>query len=260
MSEKRYQISPIELMQWAEPLFGDGEAEGLSEELIVSYETAAGLKLPAALREYYLACGQASLNRCLHEMFIPDSDAKPFEQHLTFSYNYIMDDMKWVEERGEGDYEELAQLRALPQKRWGEVVDNYLIFWSENQGCWLAGIKAEDLGQPDPVVYYNDNDDMYHWAPFADSIQSFLLGIILEVLEDETDAGIHSTINPEYIQKVLDEAGVDFQRLQESYPFQGGYFAHTCLDTDTNTLYVYGEERENRPSCLKIFKIDTEEK
>ena len=102
------------------------------------------------------------------------------------------------------------------------------------------------------VVYYNDN--MYHWAPFADSIQSFLLGIILEVFEEETDAGTHSTINPEYIQKVLDEAGVDFQRLQEPYPFQGGYFAHTCLDTDTNTLYVYGEERENRPPCLKIFK------
>lgn len=132
MSEKHYQISPIELVQWAEPLFGDGELEGVSEELIVSYETAAGLKLPTALREYYLTCGQAGLNRYLHEMFMPDRDAKPFEKHLTFSYDYIMDEMKWVEDRGEEDYEELAQLRALPEECWSQVVDNYLIFWSEN--------------------------------------------------------------------------------------------------------------------------------
>lgn len=99
---------------------------------------------------------------------------------------------------------------------------------------------------------------MYHWAPFADSMQSFLLGIILEVLEYETDADIHSTENPEYIQKILDEAGVDFQHLRESYPFPGGYFAHTCLDMNTNTLYVYGEERENRPACLKVFKLNEE--
>ena len=254
MSEKHYQISPIELVRWAEHLFGDGEAEGLSEELIASYEKAAGRKLPAALREYYLTCGQAGLNRCLHEMFTPDRDASPFEQHLTFSYDYILDDMKWVEEKGKGDYKELAQLRTLPRERWGEVVDNYLIFWSENQGYWLAGIKAEDLGQPDPVVYYNDNDDMYHWVPFADSVQSFLLGIILEVLEYETDAETDGITDSEDMQKVLEEAGVDFQRLQEPYPFSGGYFAHTCLDMDTDTLYVYGEERENRPACLKVFR------
>ena len=212
------------------------------------------MNLPTALREYYLTCGQAGLNRYLHEMFMPDRDAKPFKQHLTFSYDYIIGDMKWAEERGVGDYEELARLRALPQERWSEVVDNYLIFWSENQGCWLAGIKKEDLSQPNPIVYYNGNDDMYHWAPFADSMQSFLLGIILEVLEDETDADIYSTINPEHMQKILEEAGVDFQRLREAYPFPGGYFAHTCLDMSTDTLYVYGKERENRPACLKVFK------
>ena len=48
MSEKRYQISPIELVQWAEPLFGfgEGKATGFSEKTVASYEAAAGIRLP----------------------------------------------------------------------------------------------------------------------------------------------------------------------------------------------------------------------
>ena len=42
MSKKRYQVSPIELARWAEPLFGEDEkpAEGFSEELIAAYEAS----------------------------------------------------------------------------------------------------------------------------------------------------------------------------------------------------------------------------
>ena len=62
----------------------------------------------------------------------------------------------------------------------------------------------------------------------------------------EAELGTIGTTNPDEmedpaeIQKVLSENNVDFQRLCEPYPFPGGRFAHTCLDTDTNTLYVYG--------------------
>ena len=158
MSEKQYQISPIELVQWAEPLFGFGEgtATGFSEKTVASYEAAAGIRLPAALRDYYLTCGKASLNCALHEIFVPDKKAKLFEKRLTFSYDHIDEDLETFSKPGEEDYEELAKLRALPRERWGEVTGNYLLFWCENQGCWYAGIKAEDLTQPNPVVYYND--------------------------------------------------------------------------------------------------------
>lgn len=256
MSQKQYQISPIELVQWAEPLFGfgEGKATGFSEKTVASYEAAAGVKLPAALREYFLACGKASLNHALHDIFIPDPKAKLFESRLTFSYNHIEDDLKSFQEAGEEDYEELAKLRALPREQWGQVVGNYLLFWCENQGCWYAGIKAEDLTQPNPVVYYNDEDDIYSWAPFADSVQSFLLSTMLENLEEEADPDVIE--NPAEIQKALAKGDVDFHRLQEPYPFPGGRFAHTCLDTDTNTLYVYGEQAENRPAYLKIFQAE----
>ena len=44
MSKKRYQISPIELVQWAEPLFGYGErkATGFSEKTVRSEERRVG--------------------------------------------------------------------------------------------------------------------------------------------------------------------------------------------------------------------------
>ena len=259
MSEKRYQISPIELIQWAEPLFGfgEGKATGFSEKTVASYEAAAGIRLPATLREYYLTCGNASLNHALHDIFIPNKDAKPFEKRLTFSYDYIVGDLSYFRKTGKGDYEELARLRALPRERWGEITGNYLLFWCENQGCWYAGIKAEELDQSNPVVYYNDQDDMYSWAPFADSVSSFLLGIVLENLEEEANPDEIDSLAE--IQTVLSKGGVDFWRLQEPYPFSGGRFCHTCLDAENDTLYVYGEEAEDRPAYLKVFKPDGEE-
>ena len=76
--------------------------------------------------------------------------------------------------------------------------------------------------------------------------------LMLENLEEESNPD--EMEDPAEIQKVLSENNVDFQRLCEPYPFPGGRFAHTCLDTDTNTLYVYGEQAENRPAYLKIIQ------
>lgn len=254
MSEKHYQISPIELIQWAEPRFSRGKtpAEGFSEAWLASYEAAAGIRIPAALRDFLLTCGEASLNYNLHPIYPPDRDAKPFDRHMTFTYDYIQADLEWFTEHGEEDDEELARFRALPRGQWGELVGNYLIFWCENQGCWLAGIRAEDLDQPNPVVYYNDEDDMYHWAPFADSLQSFLLTVSLENLCE--GLRLKAMQDPAGMRRILEEGGVDFQRLQEPYPFPGGRFAHTCLDTGTNTLYVYGEPAEGRPAYLNVIR------
>lgn len=58
---------PIELVRWAEPLFGfgEGKATGFSEKTVAAYESAVGIRLPEALWEYYLACGRASLNCAL---------------------------------------------------------------------------------------------------------------------------------------------------------------------------------------------------
>ena len=213
MSEKRYQISPIELVRWAEPLFGfgEGKATGFSEKTVASYEAAAGIRLPAALREYYLACGKASLNEMLHPILIPDEAGKPFGGRLSFSHDYIEDAMLDIRRHNETSGEEQERLWALPKERWEEQLDNYLLFWREDQGCWYAGIRKRDLDQPNPVVYFNDQDTMYHWGPFADSVQSFLLATVLENLEEDADPDVME--DPVEIQKVLSEAGMDFQRI-----------------------------------------------
>lgn len=254
MSEKHYQITAIELVQWAEPLFSRAKepAEGFSEELIASYEKAAGIKLPAALRDFYLACGQASINDRLHPILIPEKDAKPFHPNISFSHDYIEDEMQDFRKHDESGNEEQERVWALPKERWDEAVTNYLMFWTENQGCWMAGIRKEDLDQPNPPVYFNDEDTMYHWAIFADSLQSFLLTISLENLAE--GLRLKAITDSAEIQAILDEAGVDFQRLQEPYPFPGGRFAHTCLDLDNNSLYVYSEEAEGRPAYLQVIK------
>ncbi len=253
MSKKRYQISPIELVQWAEPLFGmDKAAEGFSEEQISSFETAANIHFPTALREYYLACGQASLNYEEDNMFVPAREVEQDLHNVAFSYDYIKSELEWLEKNGQTGYEDQEQLRHLPVERWNEIVGNYLLIWCENQACWYAGIRVEDLHQSDPPVYYNDQDDMYHWAPFGDSVQSFILSTILEQLF----YNMEQIEDPEAIQRTLKDNGVDFQRLQQPYPFPGGRFVHTCLDLDTNTLYVYGEQSQNHSAYLGIIQAE----
>ena len=248
---KKYQLTPIELVQWAEPLFCENEVKGVSEEVIASYEAAAGFRLPEELRKFYLACGEAELCGVLHRVFLPHPEADLFGgDYLGFSYDYIADEMDSQEP--EDDYEELAQLRALPRERWDEVIGDYLLFWCENQGCWYAGIRREDLNQPDPPVYFNDEDTMFHWAPFEESVQSCILSILLEAVY-EAGAERRTTKDPEEIRAILEKNGVDFQRLQEPYPFPGGRFAHTCLDEENNRLYVYSEPREDRPASLTVF-------
>lgn len=260
MSEKRYQISPIELARWAEPLFGEDEkpAEGFSEELIAAYEASAGFRIPAAFRDYLLACGQAGLNDILHHMGVPDQAAKPFGNHLTFSHDFIEDEMQDYRKRDEAGNEEQERVWALPKERWDEQVENYLLFWWENQGCWHAGIRKQDLDQPNPPVYFNDEDTMYHWAIFSDSIQSFLIAMLLEAAR-EAGAEVRTTEDPEVMRAFLEKNGVDFARLQEPYPFPGGRFAHTCLDAENDRLYVYGEAGEGRKAYLSVFMPWSEE-
>ena len=100
---------------------------GFSEKQIASFEAAAGIRFPAALREYYLVCGKASLNYGDDPMLIPAKDAKKGEDNVVFSYDYIKEELQWLKDHGETGYEDQEQLRVLPVEKWNEIVGNYLL-------------------------------------------------------------------------------------------------------------------------------------
>lgn len=53
--------------------------------------------------------------------------------------------------------------------------ENYLVFYSENQGGCLWGIKREDLKQKNPPVY--ESYDEEEWFLTADSVYDFLVSM-----------------------------------------------------------------------------------
>ena len=250
---KKYQLTPIELVRWAEPLFGkDGKpAAGIPEEQIASYEASAGIRLPKVFREYLRTCGNASLNRMLHRIQMPDPGAEPFKDNLTFSYEYVADALDCNDP--EDDSPEEKKLRALPRERWGEVVDDYLLICVENEGSWMAGIRKQDLDQPDPPVWREDGDSI-HWVEMHGSVSALLMGVMIETILVESEAESDYIDQPQEIQAVLKKHGVDFARLKGPTPFVGGEQVHTCLDTKSNTLFVYHEADKERPEALSVYK------
>ncbi|MEY8385786.1 SMI1/KNR4 family protein [Oscillospiraceae bacterium 38-13] len=250
-----YQITPIQLVQWAEPLFGrDGRpARGIPEEQIVSFETAVGIRLPGAFREYLLACGGASLNRMLDRIQLPEMEGRPFQDHLTFSYEYLEDELECSDP--EEDNPEQKRFRALPRERWGEVTGNYLQICLESQGGWAAGIRAEDLDQPDPVVWRDDDNPFPpHWVKMHDSVSAMLMGVILVAIQEKSTAETKYLENPEEIRAALKKNRVDFDRLRAAPPFAGGEQVHTCLNTRSNTLFVYHEADGELPEALTVIR------
>ena len=99
--------------------------------------------MPKVLRRYYHECGDLDINSCFSSILNLDE--------IGFSHT-------WEREFLEDDEVSNDEIeKALKQ------TDNFLIFWTENQGVWNAGIKKEDLALENPPVYMTTNDDLYSW-------------------------------------------------------------------------------------------------
>ena len=90
---------------------------GISAHRILNAENRLHIKLPAILRDYYIQNGAVPLSFSLNRVYPPEN--------LDFSYDMIRDD--WQEE----GYEGVPDFQGIP---------DILVFWSENQGVWAAGI------------------------------------------------------------------------------------------------------------------------
>lgn len=106
-----------------------------------------------------------------------------------------------------GRHEDLntAQDFLIPPSQFEEYKDdNYLIFYSENQGGIIWGIKKQDLCTDNPPVYENYGQD--EWTLTTDSVYKFLLSMahLQAVLSLEYSNEEYVDITPEQATKIAD--------------------------------------------------------
>ena len=145
-------------------VFGNNSSNNnykISWEEINRTEIRLKANFPRVLRRYYHECGDLEINSCFSSILNLDE--------IGFSHTW---ERQALEDDGVSE-DEIE--KALEQ------IDNFLIFWTENQGVWNAGIKKEELSLENPPVYMTTNDDLYSWEKVTDDIDTF---IILQVLDN----------------------------------------------------------------------------
>ena len=153
----------------------------ISWDDIENTEKRLGITLPDTLREYYHECGDLDINNCFSEILNLEE--------IGFSYTWLREDL-------ESDEFSNNEIETNLKK-----TDNFLIFWTENQGVWNAGIKKEDLCLENPPVYMTTNDDLYCWEKVTNDTDTF---IIFQVVENIPSSNFYmKEIKKEDLKEIL---------------------------------------------------------
>ena len=183
-----------------EKVFGNNSVNNnykISWEEINRTEIRLKTNFPKVLRRYYHECGDLEINSCFSSILNLDE--------IGFSHT-------WEREALEDDEVSNDEIEKVL-----EQTDNFLIFWTENQGVWNAGIKKEDLALENPPVYMTTNDDLYSWEKVTDDIDTF---IILQVLDNLQSSGFYFlTFDSEEIDYLLQDKKISKDELLKN-PFK----------------------------------------
>lgn len=229
----QYEPSLPELMDF----FCEGEHRGFPEGGIQGAEARLGLSLPPVYRDFLLAYGLDPINFHFNQLQYPGE--------LYTTYAILEDELrsrapdfeKALRDGAEADCADDPYFRLwrLPRERWGEVTDNYLLIWYENQGVWSAGYRVRDLldKQADPPVYLSVNDDYVTYQKWTDGTEDFLREMLLQASYGWHDG--QRFTRPADILEVLSAAGLDAAR------FRGPGGRRFALDRGGETLYAYWE-------------------
>lgn len=174
---------------------------GISAHRILNAENRLHIKLPAILRDYYIQNGAVPLSFSLNRVYPPEN--------LDFSYDMIRDD--WQEE----GYEGVPDFQGIP---------DILVFWSENQGVWAAGICREDLSQTDPPVYMSD-EDLYTWKPGGKTLSEFLAHNLCWNLNDCKELAVKEMSVEQRNNRFYPQT--DFYAAGEAHTVYAADFDHT---------------------------------
>ncbi|NME35127.1 MULTISPECIES: DUF6630 family protein [Fusobacterium] len=185
--------SKIEIEYFREH-FVDKSKYEISWEEIEETEKRLGVYLPKILREYYHECGDLDINTSFSELFKLED--------IEFSHNWLREDLK------EDEYSEEEIKKDL------EKIDNFLIFWCENQGVWNAGIKKEDLDLENPPIYMTTNDDLYSWAKITNDIETF---IIFQIIDNISASDFYNKeIENEDLKDILLDEKISLEEIRMS--------------------------------------------
>lgn len=206
----------------------------ISWEEINRTEIRLKANFPRVLRRYYHECGDLDINSCFSSILNLDE--------IGFSHT-------WERETLEDDGISNDEIeKALKQ------TDNFLIFWTENQGVWNAGIKKEDLALENPPVYMTTNDDLYSWEKVTDDIDTFIL---LQVLDNLQSSGFYFlTFDSEEIDfLLLDKKISKDELLKNSFKIKKRnlkFPTYSIYDYKGDKIYIFQMKDDKFEKCLLI--------
>lgn len=218
-------------------VFGNNSSNNnykISWEEINRTEIRLKTNLPRVLRRYYHECGDFDINRCLSSILNLDE--------IGFSHD-------WEREALEDDETPKDEIEKTLKE-----IDNFLIFWTENQGVWNAGIKKEDLSLENPPVYMTTNDDLYSWEKVTDDIDTFIL---LQVLDNLQSSGFYFlTFDSEEIDFLLLDKKISKEELLKN-PFgikerNLKFPTYSIYDYEGDKIYIFQVKDNKFEKCLLI--------
>ena len=220
-----------------EKVFGNNSVNNnykISWEEINKTEIRLKTNFPKVLRRYYHECGDLEINSCFSSILNLDE--------IGFSHT-------WEREFLEDDEVSNDEIEKALEK-----TDNFLIFWTENQGVWNAGIKKEDLSLENPPVYMTTNDDLYSWEKVTDDVDTF---IILQVLDNLQSSGFYFlTFDSEEIDSLLLDKKISKDELLKN-PFKIKdrnikFPTYSIYDYEGDKIYIFQIKDDKFEKCLLI--------
>ncbi|MDR2869632.1 MAG: SMI1/KNR4 family protein [Deferribacteraceae bacterium] len=242
----KYNVNSCEIL---ELLVDDAHKESFTEAEIKDFEAEIGAQLPQSCRDFMK-----------HE---DDMHLLNMEGCCRFlSHNILQEDLKEMQEEladyeqeDEPDeyYEVYSKLNKLPVEQWGQVTDNYLLLWNENQGIWHAGVLLSDLqaGVENPAVYISTEEDFISFRKEFNSVEDFLQAVMIgDSIGYRSDELIRGQ---EQIKAALAKQGIDFAQLRVKHEYSSGrafYMGNCILNQDT--LYYYFENANDKKGRLIV--------
>lgn len=210
-----------------EKVFANKGSYKISWEQIYKTEIRLKTDLPRVLKRYYHECGDFDINSCFSEILNLED--------IEFSHNWLKEQLE------DDDYSQEEIEKVLKE------TDNFLIFWTENQGVWNAGIKKEDLSLENPPVYMTTNDDLYTWEKVTDDIDTFIL---LQIMDNLSDSKFYFlTFDREQINSILSDKKI----LKESLIKNAFEIKDRKIKLPTYIEYDYTQDR------VYMFKVNDDE-